>query len=170
MTKFHIPSKGFLNMCSVPQLALRCISSERPNDMFKVTKLLSCTSEFGSSHIFNHGGLNERTFSGMDWEGDHQWPARRPLTSILLTSFRGWMLTIRPAGNAMNFLGGWQAEWWTSPYTTPSSVSRSALLSCVPGDCSVTLRNVVTQRENASIPISSALIGEGWVGSLALSP
>lgn len=106
MTKFHIPSKGFLNMCLVPQLGLRCISSERPSNMFKVTKLLSCTSEFGSSCIFKHCGLNERMFSGMDWERDHQWPASHPCTFTLLTSFRGWMLMIRPSGNAMDFLVG----------------------------------------------------------------
>lgn len=68
MTKFHIPFEGFLNMRLVPQLMLSCISSEGPSNKFKVTKLLSCAGEFGSSNIFNHCGLRERLFRGRDWE------------------------------------------------------------------------------------------------------
>lgn len=161
MTKFQIPSEGFLNMCLVPQLMLSCISSERPSNKFKVTKLLSCAGQFGSSNIFNHCGLHERLFSGRDWERDHH-----PHTFTLLTSFRAWLLRIR-LSNAMDFLGRWQVEWWTSPYTTPAlsgyfvcdTSALSVPLSCVPGDGSVTLGYAVTQRENAGVPISSVFIG-----------
>lgn len=77
MTKFHIPSKGFLTMCLAPQLVLRCLSSERLSYMFNVTERLSCIGEFGSSFVLNHGGMTERVSSGM---GQKETTSGPPLT------------------------------------------------------------------------------------------
>ena len=49
--------------------------------MFKITKLLNCTSKFGSSGACNHGGIIGRMCRSPGLERDHQWTSLSPAQS-----------------------------------------------------------------------------------------